>query len=208
MGFVQQRLKAGEFMASYQENLTEGVMAAIEASPVAQALIEFMQGRQKWTGTAKQLLDAIAPVSIDPGSPPPRGWPVSGRGMSAVLTRFASALRRVGIHVEHLSRSDAKGSRRLRIAYGVPAQSSEPSDRQNPGQNPGGMRVPVSDGSNRSDNSIVRDRQKKTLMKSTLLTFLTVLTIPPVLSTHRATACRAATAIPKSARPASYERAH
>jgi hypothetical protein len=103
--------KAGEFMAAYQENLTEGVMAAIEASPVAQALIEFMQGHQEWTGTAKQLLDAITPVSIDPGSPAPRGWPVSGRAMSAVLTRFASALRRIHINIEHLPRSDAKGTR-------------------------------------------------------------------------------------------------
>jgi hypothetical protein len=103
-------------------------MAAIEASPVAQALIEFMQGREEWTGTAKQLLDAITPVSIDPGSPPPRGWPVSGRGMSAVLTRFASALRRIQINIEHLPRSDAKGTRLLRLVCKVPAQPSESSD--------------------------------------------------------------------------------
>jgi hypothetical protein len=79
-------------------------MAAIDASPVAQALVEFMQGRQEWTGTAKQLLDAITPVSIDPGSPP-RGWPVSGRGMSAVLTRFTSALRRIGIYFERMGKA-------------------------------------------------------------------------------------------------------
>jgi hypothetical protein len=119
--------KAGEFMRAYQQNLMEGVMVSLEASPVAQALIEFMQGRQEWTGTAKQLLDAITPSSIDPGSPPPRGWPVSGRGMSAVLTRFASALRKVGIDIEHLERSGTKG-RRLRLAWKVPAQPTQPSE--------------------------------------------------------------------------------
>lgn len=118
--------KAGEFMAAYQENLTEGVMAAIDASPVAQALIEFMHGRQEWTGTAKQLLDAITPGSIDPGSPP-RGWPVSGRGMSAVLTRFASALRRIGIYFERMERHGHERLRRLCLVCKVPAQPSAPS---------------------------------------------------------------------------------
>jgi hypothetical protein len=113
-------------------NITEQVLsefafdAVLEASSVAQALIAFITPPGEWVGTAKELLDAIAPKADD-RSRSASAWPISGRGMRSVLTRLAPALRRVGINVEPLERSGAKG-RRLRLVWKVAAQPSQPSE--------------------------------------------------------------------------------
>jgi hypothetical protein len=144
--------EAGEFMAAYDENIASGTMAALESSPVAQALIGFMTGRNEWVGTATELLDILAPKNDD-NSRSASAWPMTGRGMTGALSRLAPALRRVGIHVEHLSRSDAKGTRRLRLVCEVPAQPSEPSEPSEPRRGAGSS----TDGSKRSDDSTVRE---------------------------------------------------
>lgn len=125
-------------------------MATLE-SPVAQALIAFIRDRLEWEGTATELLKYISPA-LD-GKPNHDGWPRNGRGMTSALNRLAPALRRIGISVERLERSDAKGTRRIRLACKVSAQPSEPSEP--PERRRGaGFR---SDGSKRPDDSTVRE---------------------------------------------------
>jgi len=144
--------KAGEFMAAYQENLTEGVMGAIEASPVAQAIIAFMANREDWRGTATELLEAITPSPDDRSRAAQATWPTNGRGISAALTRLAPALRRVQIWVEHLERSGHGRTRLLYLVRKVPARpsASPASVKPSCGASSG------ADGSNCSDDSTVR----------------------------------------------------
>jgi hypothetical protein len=125
---------AGEFMAAYQKNLDDGVMDVIEASKEAQALLVFMAERQEWKGTATDLWKAVVPGASDEPTRVAPSWPQSGRGMTAVLTRVAQALRQIGIHYEHLPR--AKCSRWLRV-WKVPAQPSESSEPPEPRRNAG-----------------------------------------------------------------------
>jgi hypothetical protein len=122
-------------------------MVALEASPVAQAIITFIANRQEWVGTATELLKAITPSPDDRPRAEQTKWPTKGRGMSAVLTRLAPALRRVGICIEHRERT-AKG-RQMRLVYKMPAQPSQPSESSEPSCGA----CLRDDGSNRGDGS-------------------------------------------------------
>jgi hypothetical protein len=145
--------EAGEFMRAYNKNLKAGAMTALEASPVAQALIAFIRKQREWTGTAEDLRLAIVPRTNERLDDPRARWPKTPRGMSAVLTRFAPALQRIHICIEHLERSDSKGTRLLRLSWNVPVQPSEPSEPSEARWDAGSG----SDGSKRSDDSTVRE---------------------------------------------------
>jgi len=119
--------ESGDFMAAYQENLTEGAMAALD-TPVAQAVIKFAIDRRQWTGSATELLKAIASPKDD-DSRSASTWPTTGRGMSAALTRLAPALRRVGIYFERGERPRHDEPRLLHLAYKPPAQSAESAEQ-------------------------------------------------------------------------------
>jgi len=77
--------EAGEFMRAYNKNLKARAMTALETSPVAQALIGSLRKQQEWTGTAKEIRDAIVPRTDEGLSDPPAGWPKTPRGMSQHL---------------------------------------------------------------------------------------------------------------------------
>jgi phage/plasmid primase-like uncharacterized protein len=145
----------GAFMRAYDENIASGTMAALESSPVARAIIQFMGGRSEWTGTATELLDLLAPKNDD-RSRSASAWPMTGRGMTGALNRLAPALRRVGIHVEHLERAGHARTRRLRLVCKVPAQPSEPSASVKPSCDAGSS----ADGSNGADDPTVRRQEQ------------------------------------------------
>jgi hypothetical protein len=149
--------EAGEFMRAYNKNLKAGAMTALEASLVAQALIAFIRKQQEWTGTAEDLRLAIVPWTHEGLDDPRARWPKTPRGMSAALTRLAPALRRIQICIEHLERSDAKGTRLLRLVCKVPAQPSESSDPLEARWDAGSG----TDGSKRSDDSTVRESSNR-----------------------------------------------
>lgn len=77
-----------------------------------------------WTGTAGDLLDALAgarPLGV-------KTWPTSARGMSAQLTRLAPALRATGITIERPPREGGTGGRLYTLA---PAREQAAGDRHN-----------------------------------------------------------------------------
>lgn len=90
---------AGEFMAAYQRNRAELLDTAIEASPVASALVHFMCGRERWEGSSAELLRELA--DTDPGAAQPPAWPRSTKGLLGILRRLAPALRARGIELMH-----------------------------------------------------------------------------------------------------------
>lgn len=86
---------AAEFVAAYTRNRAEMMETAVEASPVARALVEFMGRHDIWTGTSSTLLTLLSDGTG--GS----AWPKSPRGLAGSLRRLAPALRAVGIGIEH-----------------------------------------------------------------------------------------------------------
>ncbi len=96
--------EAGAFMRAYASNRLEANELALEASPVAAALISFIEAAGSWTGTATELLEEL---SRRAGAERlPEGWPKSPKALGGVLRRLAPNLRARGVGVR--SGQDAK----------------------------------------------------------------------------------------------------
>jgi hypothetical protein len=102
---------AGRFASAYAANQGGANAIALEASPVAARVMQFMAGREIWEGTASELLRAFE-KGMDERALRSTGWPRNGRALSAALRRLAPNLRAVGFPVELDQPSDAGRSRR------------------------------------------------------------------------------------------------
>ncbi|MBF0188207.1 MAG: hypothetical protein HQL50_09825 [Magnetococcales bacterium] len=95
----------GTFSRLYQEKREQSIIHALDASPVARAVQEFMENRlTPFTGTVKELLCKLAEYRY--GSD---GWPRSAKGLSNSLRRHAPALRVVGVSIAFESRRRRDG---------------------------------------------------------------------------------------------------
>jgi hypothetical protein len=91
-------------LPGYVAMTERGFEDALEGSSVAQAVVEFMQNRDKWTGTATELLGLITPPP-----PTPKTWPTHANHLASDLGRSETILRTAGIAIKR-TRS---GSQRL-----------------------------------------------------------------------------------------------
>jgi hypothetical protein len=100
-------LHSGEFMDAYTANRAAGNEVALEASPVATAVITFMSALVlgKWTGTATALMDVLD-GKVSEKTRESKAWPRSPRGLSGILKRLAPNLRQTGIEVEFCREPD------------------------------------------------------------------------------------------------------
>jgi hypothetical protein len=105
---------AGTFWRAYQTNLQEAVEGVIEANPVAAAVCALMSTRTRWTGTASDLLGALAKVTGEHIAKS-KDWPGSPRCLSGRLRRVATFLRKVGIEVKTGTREGKARNRIIRI---------------------------------------------------------------------------------------------
>lgn len=92
--------KSGAFDKLYKANRSEGISRALEASPVAVALLEMVEeynglSTTVFTGTVKTLLSRLDKYKQEPNS-----WPKSGKGLGDALRRQQPALSTLGIGVE------------------------------------------------------------------------------------------------------------
>ena len=123
---------AGTFRAAYGGNRDEAVYGVIEADPVAGALRAFMATRTVWTGTASDLLGALA-VAVERVAES-KTWPDSPRALSGLLRRAATFLRKIGIEIAFKKEGRAR-TRIIHITATAPsavhentgARPSEPS---------------------------------------------------------------------------------
>lgn len=97
-------LQPGEFSRAYELNRRGASGLALEASPVASAVIRYVEGVSEWSGTAGELATAIAQAEENHGQLP-RDWPRSGPQMAGALKRCASVLRSAGLTVEYDERA-------------------------------------------------------------------------------------------------------
>ncbi len=106
-------LKGGEFLQAYSANRREANAVALESSPIATYIGQFIAGLSEgritpihankwnapsWEGTATELLDEICKLSTEQEKKASR-WPKSARSLSGALKRLASNLSDIGIEV-------------------------------------------------------------------------------------------------------------
>jgi energy-coupling factor transporter ATP-binding protein EcfA2 len=89
------------------EAIAEQVIAS---DAVATAVVELMDGRTEWEGTATDLLHQLTPESR-----PPKGWPTVPQALTGRLQRAAPALRERGIVLDRERRHDGRSIRLTRV---------------------------------------------------------------------------------------------
>jgi hypothetical protein len=94
--------KPGEFLASYERNREAANDLAMEASPVAAAVLTFLdrQSEKHWQGTATDLLQGLNSQRLHSGIREQQGWPKAPHSLSGQLKRLAPNFRKLGIEVE------------------------------------------------------------------------------------------------------------
>jgi hypothetical protein len=105
---------AGTFWSAYRGNRDEAVEGVIDADPIAAAVRAVMATRTEWTGTASDLLGALAEAAGE-RVPKSKTWPDSPRALAGRLRRAAPFLRKTGIKIS-FGREGRARTRTIHIA--------------------------------------------------------------------------------------------
>ena len=84
------------FMEAYSGNRQEATDNALDADPVADAVLDFMADRDQWAGSATELWRALGELT-DEGVRHTKAWPGAPNALTGRLKRLAPTLRGVGI---------------------------------------------------------------------------------------------------------------
>jgi hypothetical protein len=89
------------FPQMYYTNIGRQSSLVIEDSPVASALVAFMETREEWTGQPGELLQKLADTALILGiNTKGRGWPNQPNGLTRQLRRLKISLEGVGLEIE------------------------------------------------------------------------------------------------------------
>lgn len=99
-----------EFIEAYRTHIGELHQLAMEAQPLAQAIVALMQGQPEWEGTATELLQASQEVAVFQGiDTNSKSWPTTPEWASKRLGEAEHNLQQAGIQVHR----DRKPDRRV-----------------------------------------------------------------------------------------------
>jgi hypothetical protein len=96
----------GFFIELYSNHRRGSIQRVIDASPVAAAIVNFIQRGNTFNGTVGQLLEQLS--SVRQAHESSEFWPKSARGLGDAIRRYSPALSQIGIlaEVESQSRRD------------------------------------------------------------------------------------------------------
>lgn len=89
-----------DFVAAYKRNIDKQNEEAIDASPVAQALIEFMRNKTEWADTAASLLQQLNRISTFNDLKSSVLWPKDPQWLSKRLNEIEPNLQALGIYFD------------------------------------------------------------------------------------------------------------
>lgn len=104
-------LDQGVFMNAYTENRAAATALTIEAAAIGAPIMALMQGRDRWSGTATELLAELESRFADEPTRRRKDWPRTASAVSNRLRRLATNLRAAGIDVQ-FDRASARNRRR------------------------------------------------------------------------------------------------
>lgn len=121
---------SGTFWSAYCGNRDEAVEGVIEADPIAAAVRVIMTTQTEWTGTASELLGALAELTGERMAKT-KAWPESPRALAGRLRRAATFLRRIGIDI-CFEREGRARTRVIRITTSPETRGARPSGSSAP----------------------------------------------------------------------------
>jgi len=128
----------GTFWLAYCGNRDEAVDGVIDADPIAAAVRAVMTTRTEWTGTASELLGALAEMAGERVAKA-KTWPDSPRALAGRLRRAATFLRKIGIDIG-FEREGRARTRMIRITT-----TREPVSPKTGGAQPSASSAPPAD---------------------------------------------------------------
>jgi hypothetical protein len=126
---------AGTFWSAYSGNRDEAVEGVIDADPIAAAVRAVMATRAVWTGTASDLLGAVA-VVVGERVAKSKSWPDGPRALAGRQRRAATFLRKIGIEIG-FGRDGRERTRTITIRTSQPSAAPE-----KPGEQPSAPSAP------------------------------------------------------------------
>jgi hypothetical protein len=105
---------AGSFMDAYEESSESAMQTALESEPIWRVLYELARkhtAEDPWTGNMKQLLNELNTMETDEPLKRSSDWPKTERKLSEIRRTLAPSLRKLGVHIEKVSKSKRKGRR-------------------------------------------------------------------------------------------------
>jgi hypothetical protein len=130
----------GSFVSTYGSNQSESNDLALDASPVAGALMQ-LAASAPWQGTAAELLVRLSEL-VTEQIKDNRSWPHTPRALSGALRRLAPNLRRAGVEVRMWREPGGNRRRMLEVKKtGGQDRPHRPSVNESPANPP-----PVGDG--------------------------------------------------------------
>ena len=126
----------GTFWSAYCGHRDDAVEGVIDADPIAAAVRAVMTTRTEWTGTASELLGALAEM-VGERVAKSKTWPDSPRALAGRLRRAATFLRKIGIDIgfEREGRADTDDPHHhnpptgFARTWGLTVRSSIPPDQ-------------------------------------------------------------------------------
>jgi len=108
--------ESGAFISAFERNREDAVRTVLEADAVALAVLEFMEARTDWSGTATELLGCLG-VVVGEVKAKAKDWPKAAHILSGRLRRAAPFLRKRGIGFDDGHSSDHAWGRRLSLSH-------------------------------------------------------------------------------------------
>jgi len=105
----------GSFMAAYNRNRNAASEAALEASPVAGALLSYVRENGTATLSIADLLSTLAAQFGEAKAP--SDFPKSTRKLAAELKRCAPHLRAAGLVMSDVGRESGKGAKMMAFSF-------------------------------------------------------------------------------------------
>ena len=138
-----------KFLAAYYKNIGLQTEQAIKASSVATAVIEFMDSREEWEGTATELLNELEQIAeeiLKIKTKNNRSWPAAPNSLSRRLNEVKTNLRQIGIIIERPvdSRTNTRKIEIRKISPESPVPLEDPNQARFELENPGDMTGDIS----------------------------------------------------------------
>ncbi len=122
----------GAFMGAFNRNREESIRTVLEADVVATAVLQFMDIRDEWEGTATELLGHLTAI-VGEAATKRKTWPPAANALSGRLRRAAPFLRKRGIGIEWTTSKDHAKDRRISLSW---TKIEMPEDRPHRPQRP------------------------------------------------------------------------
>ena len=93
-------LSSGTFLSAYTDNTKNANDLAIEVSSIGPSIIDLVEKKSHWEGTAQELLDELEDNYCSDQIRNRRDWPKKPQAIGKSLRHIAPNLRRLGIDIQ------------------------------------------------------------------------------------------------------------